>query len=75
MTTKIVIYEEVLRAIAGRDGPLTGEDALCFKEWARVALDKYTSQQGSRVDQATVCDRCGSDDITWVEYECNQCNG
>ena len=35
----IRIYEEVLELIVNLNGPLTGEDATCFRTWAEEALE------------------------------------
>jgi len=37
-TDVLKIYEDTLKAIAGLKGPLTGEDATCFRTWAEEAL-------------------------------------
>jgi len=41
---KIAVYEEALKTIAELDGPLVGEDALCFRKWAQEALGACASQ-------------------------------
>ena len=33
------VYEEVLEKITNLGGPLTGEDATCFRTWAEEALE------------------------------------
>ncbi len=38
---KMDIYRRALESIAGLKGPLTGEDAICFRTWAEEALEAH----------------------------------
>jgi len=65
MSENETVYKETLTMIARLDGPLTGEDATCFRTWAQEALEACSSEKQEQVETIptyrveVVCKECG----------------
>ena len=49
---------------------IDGDIELAIEEIERL---RHLTSHSSRA-AGTVCPTCGSDDITWTEFECNKCD-